>query len=127
MQDSECSGFSCVTIQWDWIGGCVTIQNLYCDSGLGMLARRQELGTRLGAQARALGVLALGVGAGVGTQAWGDWACVLGVQGARAAGGRAWGVRAWCAGRARGRRAARHGRGRAAGRAGELESGRGRQ
>ena len=55
LQDSECSGFSCVAIQWDWIGGCVTIQNLYCDSGLGMLARRQ-----------ALGVLALGVGAGVG-------------------------------------------------------------
>ena len=40
LQDSECSGFSCVAIQWDWIGGCVTIQNLYCDSGLGMLARR---------------------------------------------------------------------------------------
>ena len=37
--DSECSGFSCVAIQWDWIGGCVTIQILYCDSGLGMLAR----------------------------------------------------------------------------------------
>ena len=55
-----------------------------------MLARRQALGARLGAQARALGVLALGVGAGVGAQAWGDWACVLGVQGSRAAGGCAW-------------------------------------
>ena len=50
-----------------------------------MLARRQALGARLGAQARALGV-----GAGVGAQAWGDWACVLGVQGARAAEGCAW-------------------------------------
>ena len=27
LQDSECSGFNCVAIQWDWIGGCVTIQN----------------------------------------------------------------------------------------------------
>ena len=59
-----------------------------------MLARRQGLGARLGAQARALGVLALGVGAGVGAQAWGGWACVLGVQGARVAGGRAWVARA---------------------------------
>ena len=58
-----------------------------------MLARRQALSARLGEQARALGVLALGVGAGVGAQAWGGWACVLGVQGARAAGGRAWGAR----------------------------------
>ena len=78
-----------------------------------MLARRQALGARLGAQARALGV-----GAGVGAQAWGGWACVLGVQGALAAGGRSWGAGVR-------RRAARHGRverwrarGRGAGRAG---------
>ena len=63
-----------------------------------MLARRQVLGARLGAQARALGV-----GAGVGAQAWGGWACVLGVQGALAAGGRSWGAGVR-------RRAARHGR-----------------
>ena len=81
---SECSGFSCVAIQWDWIGGYVTIQNLYCDRGLGILARRQALG----AQARALGVLALGVSAGVGR---------LGVRAGRA--GRARGRRA-CVGRA---------------------------
>ena len=115
LQDSECSGFSCVAIQWDWIGGCVTIQNLYCDSGLDMLARRQALGTQLGAQARALGVLALGVGAGVGR---------LGVQGARAAGGRAWGARAWRVGLA-GRAGERHGMG-ARARQGERAHGRGR-
>ena len=39
----------------------------------------------------------------VGAQAWGGWACVLGVQGALAAGGRSWGAGVR-------RRAARHGR-----------------
>ena len=82
-----------------------------------MLARRQALGAWLGAQARALGVLALGVGAGVGAQAWGGWACVLGVQGARAAGGCAWargralqarGRRGAAAGGERGRLGERH-------------------
>ena len=54
-----------------------------------MLARRQALGARMGAQARALGVLALGVGVGVGAQAWGGWACVQGARGKRACVGRA--------------------------------------
>ena len=61
----------------------------YCPfCGLGILARRQALDARLGAQARALGVLALGRWAG-------RWA--------RRAGSRRWGARAR-RGRARGSR-----------------------
>ena len=64
------------------------------------------------------------MGAGVGAQAWGGWACVLGVQGALAAGGRSWGagcvgerhgMGAWSAG---GRVERWRARGRASGRAG---------
>ena len=102
----------------------------YCPfCGLGMLARRQALGARLGAQARALGVLALGVGA----QAWGGSACraraqqedvrwarrALGAQGERTQGAGACHAQARCrrteargaqqgrAGRAAGARGAR--------------------
>ena len=54
---------------------------LYCDSGLGMLARRQALGTRLGAQAGALAC------ADVGAQAR-----VLGRAGEQLLGAQAWGA-----------------------------------
>ena len=137
MQDSECSGFSCVaiqwdwiggcvTIQWDWIGGCVTIQNLYCDSGLGMLARRQALRARLGAQAGALACAGVGGQARVlgragerqlGAQAWAQWvrrraelAAECGARGRRAGGRRASGRRA--SGRPAGGRRARRATGR---------------